>query len=344
MSLPSDTRLLSIVCPESVVSDVIAPNKSAYFVNYDLLLTLTSESLDKQYTLICDKIKDEQLAKTEFCLEVEPLGSEFNKIFFSARSGTAICLVNFPESYIERLPSIEKFYIYSPGAAHSNFELVSNDYIGVKHTKKNLKAILNKTLPESEKMYIGHNIMLAGMDVSMSNTGIACIQDCESENSLLVGSFGTKPGENDFIRGQDAGNNLCPMLMRSKTGKKYLTNLKSCNHIAIEGGALNATHGAYRLGRYCGMLLANFNIQSITEIAPTSLKKYITGYGRSDKAVVTKYICQKFNVPESFIANDDESDALSLLYCQLNIADFRATRPIKKAKKRARAKKVAPAA
>ncbi len=312
--------------------------KKACVINFESLLNLTSQSLDKQYTLSHDILEDERLMEIIDFSAIAPLAEAFDKIFFSYRTGKAIALINFDQGLMQR-GEYKNFYIYSPGTLCENFKHISSSFVALRHTKKNLHAMLDNAVPAGECMAIAGGILLSGLDVSMSNTGVACIQDRSGIDNILIGSFSTKPGENDFIRGQDAGNNLSPMLLRGKSGKKYLANMLSCNNIAIEGGALNATHGAYRLGRYCGMLMANFNITSITEIPPTSLKKFITGYGRSDKAVVTKFLCEKLGLDQGFILNDDESDALALLYCQLHIDEYLGSRSPKKkkTKKRSRA-------
>lgn len=164
------------------------------------------------------------------------------------------------------------------------------------------------------------SVQLLGLDVSMSNTGIAALAIINGHKCLLAGSLKSDKELHDFMRGKMAGAQLSTLAMADvASGKKYLVDVTTCEHIAIEGGALGAAQGAYRLGRYCGLIVSNFSaLKTILEVAPTRLKKIITGYGFAEKWAVKKFVLEKLLLPDCEWLNEDESDALALLYCKMN--------------------------
>ena len=103
--------------------------------------------------------------------------------------------------------------------------------------------------------------------------------------------------------------------MRSSAGTKVLANVSICGKIAVEGGALAAVQGAFRIGRFSGYVMSKFVSSDITEIAPTRLKKLVSGYGASNKEYVKKKDLEKLGLSEDFSMCEDEGDALALLCC-----------------------------
>ena len=185
-------------------------------------------------------------------------------------------------------------------------------------------------------------VSMIAFDFSMTSTGVACLANVNGITKVLLGKFSSPVGQNDFIRGQEAGKNLKTLTMRDASGKSYLVNALSCRNIIVEGGALNAIHGAYRLGRYCGMIMGKFDIETVTEVSPTRLKKCVAGKGFASKKSLKIAALEMMALPDNLSLTDDEGDALGLLAYKLNESKFSPPKPKRKRKKKI-AKKTEPA-
>lgn len=318
-------KICYITCPKSLVTSVktTLTEKKVYVLNYEYLLSITSKDFAFRHS--CDKYttktSDFKGAVLDFCLDKTAaaiLALVKDELIKAIKNNHKICLLNFPKVLIINNLSVRKYYIFQQGLVDSNFEHIDNSFVCFKYTKKNINNMLSDRLNAKDLITAAPSADYVGLDISMTRTGVACLTQINGMNKILIGSFKSDAALDDFFRGQDAGNNLSPLLMRDEFDALYLTNIKLSKNIAVEGGALDAVHGAYRLGRYCGMIMQNLNCEDISEFSPTRIKKFITGYGRADKAAVARFVKAKLDISSSFELNDDESDALALLYCLLN--------------------------
>lgn len=240
----------------------------------------------------------------------------------------------------------EHVYWYNAGSYDSECHkrINKNKKILIKDfSARSISRVLSGQDCFTEYVYT-ENIQLLGLDVSMSNTGVAALAIIDSRETFLAGSLGSDKALDDFTRGRAAGEQLNMLPMQDvASDNKYLVDVSKCSHIAIEGGALGAAQGAYRLGRYCGLVVSHLtNLKSILEVPPTRLKKIITGYGFSEKSAVKKFTLAKLNLVGGDWLNEDESDALALLYCKINEKniDFTSKKRPKKKTAKSAAKKL----
>ena len=305
---------------------------------------------EKNYTLLPGKILDENSTKMIVSMAEDVLCALYDIVTKILINKKVILLVNFPQSVISNVEKItqkcfvDSVYLYD-GPENNNLDVALKsekliNAFGVKNKKDitNIKKCIEaKTAIDLDVKYtICKDIAVAGLDVSMSNTGIAAVAANSDRELILIGSLSSKPGKGDFFRGKDAEHALKCLPMRDKFLNNYLVDMTSCKSFCIEGGALDANQGAYRIGRYCGMLMGVFDIKDLEEIAPNRLKLFVTGYGKSPKEYVAEMACKKMDFPSNAIYKNDESDALALLYSKLNLDKLNMLYPIKtkKAKKK----------
>ena len=259
-------------------------------------------------------------------------------------SGKTIILLNAPVYIVTKLLEeriLDSLYIFKKNSPDGNFHLVEEQpwvKFAYSYSKKNMKTLRSLllsggNLPSDYKII--HKINSLGLDISISCTGVASRTE---DGAVIVGSVRNTAGsgiEDDITRFRAISHLISPTRMRDMDDEAYLVAIRSADKILVEGGALDGTRGAYRLGRYNGCFLSNFNNSDIREFAPSALKKFITGYGKADKSVVAKCAKNLMGLPKIFPMNEDESDALALLYALENLDLYvPGKRPTKKTKKK----------
>ena len=144
---------------------------------------------------------------------------------------------------------------------------------------------------------------LYGLDLSMTNTGIA-IFDIDTYQPVLITSVSTNDKD-------EYGNRLY-------TQREYMKKLIKeypPNEIAIEKGFTKFNTATQVVYRVHGVTQEVFHEYSQWYYAPTTIKKVITGNGKSNKDVVQASILKKY--PNLDFANNDESDATGIALTHL---------------------------
>jgi len=184
-------------------------------------------------------------------------------------------------------------------------------------TKKRAKCLIDVLLGGTA---VGtHNpfslkVLDLALDISMNRTGVAARAiDAEGNEQVVFGELRTKKTVNDVHRYQELHPKLLNFEAMSTKNEKFLINLTECCRVVVEGGALGAVHGAYRLGRHAGLVMSFFADKEILEIAPTTMKKRFTGYGHASKSMVIRKAKKIYGITKDL--SDNIADALGLLSC-----------------------------
>jgi Holliday junction resolvasome RuvABC endonuclease subunit len=140
-----------------------------------------------------------------------------------------------------------------------------------------------------------------GMDLALSCTGIAIFEENGNPIKTLSISTSTKNGEHGRRLKMIADTLL-------ELRKQYPPSL-----IVLESGFSRHAVSTQVLFKLRG--LVDYLFYDIKEIvyAPSSIKKIITGNGRSEKSLVQQCILKKF--PNMIFENEDESDATGAILC-----------------------------
>jgi crossover junction endodeoxyribonuclease RuvC len=139
--------------------------------------------------------------------------------------------------------------------------------------------------------------VVVGLDLSLTATGVAT-----SSGTKIVDSTGHKGDTLDQRR-----TRLIGMTERIINEVTPLADL-----VVIEAPAFSRTQGAMhdRSGLWWLVVAAlHDGLANVTEVAPTALKKYITGKGNAPKGDMRMEIFKRFGVD---IRDDNEADAFAL--------------------------------
>jgi crossover junction endodeoxyribonuclease RuvC len=136
-----------------------------------------------------------------------------------------------------------------------------------------------------------------GMDLSLSNTGVAIFD--EQGTPVKVFSIKTTSKDNYGVRLKIIGK----ILQRYK-------KLYPPKELIIENAFTRYNKATQVLYRLRGLVEYLFWDISQTGIAPTTMKKILTGSGKAEKSDVENSIRKLY--PNIEIENDDQSDALGL--------------------------------
>lgn len=140
--------------------------------------------------------------------------------------------------------------------------------------------------------------MIYGLDLSLTATGMAALGE---NNQLDIGTFGTKPSMRIEARltemaGQVARRIVAPEL------------------VVIEGLAFGANDpSAHERAALHYIVRCNFWTDGtrVLVVAPSSLKKFITGKGSAKKEMVILEVFKRWNVS---VKDNNEADAAGLAY------------------------------
>jgi len=188
--------------------------------------------------------------------------------------------------------------------------------------KSSIKNIILELQNTTNKRHAySYRPMKLGLDISMNSTGAACsCIDANGHIEVLFGTLKTKRTAIDIQRLPQIIKLVKYAPLIDNDGNKYYVDLRYAESLCIEGGALAAVHGAFRIGQFSGSMLAEIcregPSKKVFYVAPTSLKKLITGYGRSGKGLMVVKIKKMLKISQDI--NDDEADALCLLHCLID--------------------------
>jgi crossover junction endodeoxyribonuclease RuvC len=135
-----------------------------------------------------------------------------------------------------------------------------------------------------------------GLDLSLSNSGIAIFD--EQGIPVCVFSIKTNSKEEHKFRLKQIGKTLL------KYKKKYPPK-----EMIIENAFTRFNKATQALYRVRGLVEYLFWDISMTFLAPTTIKKIITGSGKGEKTDIENSIRKLY--PEIQFKNNDESDALA---------------------------------
>lgn len=144
---------------------------------------------------------------------------------------------------------------------------------------------------------------LYGLDLSMANTGIA-IFDIDTYKPILITSISTNSKE-------EYGDRL-------HTQRGYMKDLIKKYppyEVAIEKGFTMHNTSTQVIYRVHGVTQELFHEYKQFYYAPTTVKKAITGNGKSNKELVQETILKKY--PNIKFDNEDQSDAVGVACCHL---------------------------
>lgn len=236
---------------------------------------------------------------------------EKNILFYFKKNLNDNCKIIFNDSLglLDALPSIYSEFLYS---------WPTLPYVFTK--KSRIKNIISELENAPEKLHpYCYRPKQLGLDISMSSTGVAAkVVDCRGREKIVFGRLKTNRTKIDIHRLPQIKKQINNLQVRDKVGNKFVIDLTYADEVCVEGGAFGAVQGAFRLGQFSGMFLSTLYRDGLKfyYMAPSSLKKVITGYGRAGKGLMELMIKKRLDVEVEI--NDDEADALCLLTCLID--------------------------
>lgn len=149
-----------------------------------------------------------------------------------------------------------------------------------------------------DKLFIKDEFMyIYALDVSLKNTGAAIF---DTDGNLLDKFSIPTSGKDEtkdrlFVIGKALSDKL----------KEY-----PCELLVMESGFMRFHRATQLLYRCFGVIEYLFHENKQVTYAPTTIKKVITGNGKSDKSIVQQKVLEKF--PLVTFNNEDESDAVAI--------------------------------
>ena len=148
---------------------------------------------------------------------------------------------------------------------------------------------------------------ILGLDISLTSTGYAvCRLDRGKLEVIDKGRIRTYASQPFGVR-----------LMRIKSRIDILLEIYPIDLIVKEGGFTRgfSTQQIFRAVGVCELACAEGGHEKIEEIAPTSVKKYVAGYGKATKEEVALGVMDF--VGEMEFESDDVSDAVAVVIAYL---------------------------
>ena len=164
-------------------------------------------------------------------------------------------------------------------------------------------------IPDPE---IKHKQLFVGLDLSLTSTGVAFVWRTKTDTVRLHHMVRKTPKD---IKGADRLRWIRDALMGDVAiHMGVLAEDMPTNHqtlIMIEGYAAQAKWRAHQIGELGGVMRVAMLEADVPflAIAPTVLKKFVTGKGNAPKSVVMKYLLSYFKID---VDEDDAADATGL--------------------------------
>lgn len=142
--------------------------------------------------------------------------------------------------------------------------------------------------------------MIVGIDPSLTNTAV-CSGSSEDDQAMKC------------FRSKNLGDHVAGRMKRIEGAMgqidQYVRSL-SPSLILIEGYAFGAKNNREYLGEYCGVLKWHLvDVAPVIEVAPTTLKKFVTGKGVGKKDLMLQMVTYKWG---KVFDTNDETDAFAL--------------------------------
>lgn len=159
---------------------------------------------------------------------------------------------------------------------------------------------------EKARLMTFNNVVLA-MDLSLTSPGFAVLAITDEGQPLILEKthVKTKAKETHGQRLSDISGEIDRLLLRYNP-----------EHVVREKGFSRfpaVTQTLFKVVGISDLCVATFGLtpsQVVHEIAPTSVKKLVTGNGRADKQAVQDAVIKRLRIDKpDYFANDDESDA-----------------------------------
>ena len=159
--------------------------------------------------------------------------------------------------------------------------------------------------------------IIVGIDPSLTGTAV-CALDATSSSILRVCTFDVPKG----LVGVARLNFLAKVL------NKNLQTISAFGkpELFIEGYAFGARgQSVFNLGELGGIyrLLLAKQWGGYYEVPPTSLKKFITGKGNSNKQVMLEKTFRKYGIGSEILQDDNQVDAFGLAHFGLSFLKFK---------------------
>lgn len=142
-----------------------------------------------------------------------------------------------------------------------------------------------------------------GLDVSMNSTGWAV---------LSFDGSSIKYVDSGIIKANTKQSHGLRMRKQRNVFEEIMTKYPTDN-VAREAGFSRHIKSTQILYKIYGVTEEFFAENNLVEIAPTTIKKLVTGNGRADKDQIEFFVRDKIVLPDGFeFQSDDESDAVAI--------------------------------
>ncbi len=145
---------------------------------------------------------------------------------------------------------------------------------------------------------------IVGIDASLTATGIAVIDTSGLEDPIYTMTVSSKPGGSDLRQ---------RMFRLDRIAETINNHIEGADLAAIEAPSYGSRNGQAweRAGLWWHVVRRAWGMDvPVVEIPPKSLKKFATGKGNADKALVAAAMTRLW--PDAAPDNDNEFDALTL--------------------------------
>jgi crossover junction endodeoxyribonuclease RuvC len=151
-------------------------------------------------------------------------------------------------------------------------------------------------------------VIVTGLDLSLTGTGIATIWGVTRDQELAVSTarVGTKATTDDLPARADRLRGLATRIIRG---------CHRSDLVVVEQPSYGSTGGsAHDRSGLWWLVVASLDSRSIpvVEVAPNTLKVYATGKGRGDKDVMVAAVVRRYGHLLPDLSSGDECDALCL--------------------------------
>ena len=144
--------------------------------------------------------------------------------------------------------------------------------------------------------------MLLSLDLSISSPGIAIFSDSGSPE--LITSLQTSSKDETKDRLKEIGNFL-----------EEIKNQYKITEVAFERGFTRYNRSTQTLYEVLGVAMYIFHDYTQFFYAPSTIKKIVTGNGKSDKKIVEEYVLKMW--PTLTFTDNDQSDACAVGMCHM---------------------------